>query len=114
MEFDREYLLPLKENEHGWNKLSIELKYNIGGNNGYRDEERGYYLHVQPFKIAGGVRTMGAYTGSKMLVHKVARKSKSAQETARKKADENLGRLANYVLRNNRIELDDGTSLELE
>lgn len=72
----------------GANVLEVELKYNLGGYNYFtgKEEERGYYLHIVPMErisINGLItETYTAFTGVKVLVKSVKRKSKKAEQEA--------------------------------
>lgn len=50
--------------------VEVSVSYQMGGANmfTYRNEERGYYLHVQPVEISENFRTFVAFSGIKQLV----------------------------------------------
>ena len=93
------------------NYLKIETYYSLGGYNvfTYKPETRGYYLSVSP--VERGERngiTMESYTafsGVKICVLEVTRKSKKAEETAEKLAAEKENALIQYILNKYNLEV---------
>ena len=90
-------------------ELKIHLYYNIGGANyaSYRNEARGYYLSVTPverkFHENGIVsETIGAFTGTKVLLKEVARKSKKSESESELIAKEKEEMLIEHVLQDNK------------
>lgn len=58
------------------NRLNVSLYYTKGGYNGWTNERRGYYLSITP--LCGN--TYRAYTGQKVCIKEVQRKTKRATE----------------------------------
>lgn len=52
------------------NEISVEVHYNTGGMNyfSYKEEARGYYLSVSPYKVSGGFKVYSAFSGVKTLI----------------------------------------------
>lgn len=94
--------------------LKIEVKYSLGGYNCFthREESRGYYLHVSPVKrfIRDGIQfeSYAAFTGSKYLVHAVARRSEKAEKIALENAREIEAELIKHVCHANGLQLEEG------
>lgn len=106
--------LKLKPNEGKTTHIKLDLYYNLGGYNvfTYRQEPRGYYLSACPVERidrGGGFIMEGftAYTGTKVLVKEVKRKSVKAEREAEQAAVEWKQKLLNYVLNNNKLELEE-------
>ncbi|OME54011.1 hypothetical protein BSK59_15635 [Paenibacillus odorifer] len=91
----------VKDFEMNGMNVEVKVSYSLGGMNyfTYNSESRGYYIHVQPYKCSnfdGGVvmRETGAFTGVKMLLVEVTRKStKKLQEAVDMVTDEMIDRL---------------------
>lgn len=87
--------------------LCIELRYNLGGFSyaTYREENRGYYLHVTPvtrFQRDGiAFEQFTAFTGMKQCVKIVTRKSIKAEREAEEKAEQIESVLVSWVLEKN-------------
>ena len=95
--------------------LKVDMSYDLGGMNmyNYRQEARGYYLTVFPVErevCSSGVtmESFTAYTGIKMLLKEVKRKSAKAEQEAERMVDQNLPMLVNAVLQKNGLELEEG------
>ena len=95
------------ENEY----IRVEVKYNIGGINyfTYKEEERGYYLHVSPIKIEQRngykMESFTGFSGIKTLIKSVKRKSAKSEKEAIELSKEYEERLINYVLNKNNLSL---------
>lgn len=78
----------VKEFEHNGKMVEVKVSYNLGGVNWAtsRTEKRGYYIHVQPFerKVRDGytTRTVVGFSGVKMLLLEVGRKSEKSLQKA--------------------------------
>ena len=80
--------------------IVAKLDYDLGGYNWatYKPKPRGYYLHIQPMEIEGNMVTFGAFTGYKMIIHEVDRKSaKGYKEGIRKVVEEQNTLVENIV-----------------
>ena len=107
--------LKLKPNARKNTHLKLDLHYNLGGYNCFtcRREARGYYLSVCPIERVdrGGGFMMDAFTafsGTKVLVKEVKRRSAKAEQEAEQAAGEWRQKLIDYVLNNNKLELEEG------
>lgn len=102
--------IALKENRNA-NFLKVETAYNLGGYNCFthKTESRGYYLHVSPVKryTRDGVQfeSYTAFSGVKLLLLEVSRKSKKAEEAAEKMAVEEENNLIAFVCGKNNLEV---------
>lgn len=103
-------LIELKENKNA-NFLEIEVKYSLGGYNyfTYKSEPRGYYLSVSPVQRSTrdgiGFVSYTAFSGVKMLLLEVSRKSKKAEAEAGRLAAEKEAELIEYVCNKNNLEV---------
>lgn len=95
----KEYL-QLQGNASHATHLKVETYYHLGGQNWFtgKIESRGYYLSVSPveYKREGGMISEGytAFSGLKVLVKEVARKSAKAEAEANKTAEQ----IKNYYI----------------
>jgi hypothetical protein len=93
------------------NNIKVELYYSLGGMNYFtgRAEDRGYYLSVTPvFKEDRGgciMESMTAFTGTKMLLLPVARKSTKAGTQAFGLMKEKADTLIDFVCKEQGIKL---------
>lgn len=91
--------------------VKVETYYSIGGVNcfTYRNEPRGYYLSVSPVERVnrGGyiIESYAAFSGYKMLLKEVKRKSKKAEMEAEQIAADGMNRIINQVLIEQGLEL---------
>lgn len=55
--------------------IEVVVRFNAGGMNysTYKQEKKGYYVHVQPVEVVGNMRTFVAFTGFKSLLEETAR-----------------------------------------
>lgn len=90
--------------------LRVETIYNKGGMNvfTYQTERRGYYLHVTPVERRGNMESFIAFSGTKMLLKEVTRKSAKAEQEADAMADQRMPELVKYILSKNGLELEEG------
>lgn len=101
----------LNEGSRGANYLKIETRYSLGGYNVFthKPEARGYYLSVSPVERserAGVVfESYTAFSGVKLLLLEVSRKSKKAEEAAEKIAAEKEKELILFVCDKNGLEV---------
>lgn len=89
--------IPVNTNDKRITHLKCEVDYSLGGVNyfTYRNEPRGYYVHVSPVErreeIYGGRKIISegymCFSGVKQLVKAVSRKSAKAQAEAEKLAE---------------------------
>lgn len=96
---------PIKENF-----LKVEVRYNLGGHSyvTYRNERRGYYLHVTPVtredKGSYVMESFTAFRGFKMLLKEVKRQSKKAEAEAVAMVDTNeVQEIIKNFMKNNNI-----------
>lgn len=91
--------------------LKVEVYYSLGGMNyfTYKSEPRGYYLSVTPIERIdrGGyfVEIQSAFSGYKMILKEVKRKSKKAEAEAEQIAADGLKRIVDQVLIEQGLEL---------
>ena len=99
----------IKVNEKpGTTHLKIELYYALGGMNYFtgRTESRGYYLSVSPVERKGGCESYTSFTGTKILIKAVSRKSAKAEAEAEKIAAGEMENLIKYVCEKNNIPME--------
>ena len=107
-------LKPNTSTKSNANYLKIELYYSLGGYNPFtgKPEGRGYYLSVSPVETSNrdGIdfESYAAFTGSKICILEVTRKSKKAEENAAKLATEKENDLIQYVCTRNHLEIETG------
>lgn len=103
-------LIPLKENKNA-NFIKLETHYNLGGYNCFthKTEARGFYLSASPVQhfTRDGItfESYTAFTGAKLLLLEVSRKSKKAEAEAERIAEEKEAELIKYVCINNNLEV---------
>ena len=91
--------------------VKVEVYYSLGGMNyfTYKVEPRGYYLSVTPVeKINRGsyvTESCAAFSGYKMLLKEVKRKSKKAEMEAEQIAADGMQRIIDQVLMEQGLEL---------
>ena len=106
----KEYL-QLKGNAKKCTHLKVEVYYNLGGMNyfTYKTEPRGYYLSMSPVErtVRNGFISEGytAFSGNKVLLKEVSRKSKKAEQEALKTAESIKNYYIDKVLEKNGLEL---------
>lgn len=105
--------IKVKDNSKHITHLRVELFYDLGGTNFFTSEveERGYYLSVTPVErhtSSQGYTTecCTAFTGTRILLNGVARKSKKAENKAEQLAQERERTLIQYVCAKNKIEFE--------
>lgn len=105
--------IKVKDNSKHITHLRVELLYDLGGTNFFTSEikERGYYLSVIPVERhtnsqGCATESFTAFTGIKILLNGVARRSKKAENKAEQLAQEKERTLIQYVCAKNKIELD--------
>lgn len=83
------------ENADKNNALCASVYYYRGGMNYFtgKNEDRGYYISLQPCTVENHMIGMTAFTGYKMLVKSVSRQSQKAFNEALKYAEENVKEL---------------------
>lgn len=91
--------------------IEVSVYYSKGGMNywTYKNEPRGYYLSVTPVvrRIGNGFVSTEyqCFSGTKVLLNEVSRKSKSAYNKALESYKGELGRLMEHVISKNKIEV---------
>lgn len=72
------------------NVLETEIYYSLGGMNyfTYKNEPRGYYFSIAPYQRNGITKSFTAFSGAKMCIMEVKRKSKAAAAKANARMDE--------------------------
>ena len=99
------------EKIEGSNKeLKIEVYYSKGGMNYFSSqvEARGYYLSVSPVERQQQnssivIESFAAFSGTKVLIKEVARKSEKAFQEAILLAEARIDELRKYVLDKNKL-----------
>ena len=109
------HYIKVKPNAGSTTHLKVDMSYSLGGMNlfTYKNERRGYYLYVTPVErrsCGDGVMMEGfvAFSGTKLLLKEVTRKSAKAEQEAKRMVDQYLPELMNAVLKENRLELEEG------
>lgn len=104
--------IELKANGKSATHLKCEVFYSLGGMNYFtgKREGRGYYASVVPVerkRYENGMVMEGfiAFTGTKILLKEVSRKSAKAEAEAEKIAENEFSKLIEYVLNDNGLEL---------
>lgn len=101
----------LKPNGNKFTDIKCELYYDLGGMNlfTYKEEPRGYYVSVTPVqrekRDGYTTETYTSFTGYKDCIHIVKRKSKKAEEIAKKAAEYRIATLVQVVLNRYGLEL---------
>ena len=90
--------------------LRVETDYTKGGLNlfTYKQERRGYYLHITPVERRGNMESFVAFTGNKFLLKEVSRKSAKAEREAEAIAAKELAICVRSVLNKNGLTLEEG------
>ena len=97
----------------GANALKVKISYNLGGMNYFtcNNQPRGYYLSVCPvMRELRGTCVMESYTafsGVKVLLNEVKRKSKSREQEAKERAKAQLDDLVQYVCEKNNLKIEE-------
>lgn len=103
--------IPLPLNDMKATHLKVEVYYNLGGFNAftYKEEKRGYYLSVSPVEKRSrdgySYESYTAFTGRKLLIKEVKRKSEKAMLTAIEQANALQRELIEYVCGQNGLEM---------
>lgn len=103
----KKYLKTNKENT----EVKIELKYNLGGLNywNYKQEARGYYLHIQPLQIekleSCIIESYECFSGYKALILETKRKSDKAYNIALEMLKAKKAEMLEVITKNNNLEL---------
>lgn len=89
------------------NCLKIEVYYHLGGINyfTYKDEQRGYYLSISPINKRGNTESYTAFSGIKILLLEVKRKSNKSYNEALKLAKDLEEKYIKYVCDRNNLKL---------
>lgn len=100
-------LLAVKNNTRGITHIHVYTSYSKGGMNmfTYKNEKRGYSLHVQPESRGNGCVSCCPMDGVKTFLVECGRKGKKAEANADALAVENEKRLLDYVCARCNIEL---------
>jgi hypothetical protein len=92
--------------------LKVQVYYELGGvsYSSGRMQARGYYLSVSPVEreqLENGIwmEKYMAFTGTKMLLNEVKRKSQKAENVALSRAEEQEEMLINHVLEANGVKV---------
>ena len=87
------------------NALVIEVYYDKGGMNyfTYKVERRGYYLSVRPVLQSKGLVSYTSFSGTKVLLKEVSRKSAKAEAEAEEIAKGKIADLVASVCNRNGI-----------
>jgi hypothetical protein len=93
--------------------LLIDLYYNIGSYNAFtgKQEARGYYLLIAPVKIKKNIVALEAFSGSKILLKEVSRKSSKAEKEARQEAAELLPHMVRRVCNAHGLTLEEAATI---
>lgn len=105
--------ITVKENTSGVTHLKVKVYYDLGGysNFTYTEKKRGYYVSVTPVKRwdVDGVQmeSFTAFTGFKMLVKEVSRKSKKAETEAIAAAEKIQAKMIVCVCKEQNLEINE-------
>lgn len=82
------------------NYLRVDFNYSKGGYNyfTYKQESRGYYIHVSPVNKVDRMETYTAFSGIKACLLEVTRKSNKAEAQALEKFEAEKQKYIDYVL----------------
>lgn len=109
--------IEVKENSKDITHLKIEVYYDLGGYSyfTYTEKKRGYYVSVTPVKrwtVEGVVmESFTAFTGFKMLVKEVSRKSKKAESEALQSAEKITDKMIACVCKEENLEVKQNEQL---
>ena len=98
--------LPLEDNPKATH-LKVQLYYDLGGYNyfTYNAEPRGYYMSASPVCHSEHCESYTAFTGNKLCILEVPRKSKKAEEQAKALFDEQKDIIIRHTLIKNNLTL---------
>lgn len=102
----KEYIA-LKENDKKMTHLSVYTSYSLGGMNmfTYKNEPRGYSLHIQPVQRGNGFESCCPFDGVKLFLVECKRKSNKSEAVADGIAQIKKKELIEYVCKNGGYEL---------
>ena len=104
--------IKLADNDRGVTHAEIRVYYDLGGYNlaTYKEEARGYYLTILPIKREdkGGyiLNTFEAFSGLKLCLQIVNRKSAKIEKQVIDKVLSNIEQLVNFALQDTGLEVD--------
>lgn len=77
---------PVANKDTNCTHIKVEMYYSLGGWNVFtnKKEHRGYYISISPVCKNGVMESYVAFSGSKVLLKEVERKTKKAQAEAEK------------------------------
>lgn len=92
---------------NGVNCLKIEVYYHLGGINYFtcKEEKRGYYLSISPIDKRGNTESYTAFSGIKILLLEVKRKSNKSYNEALKLSKDLEEKYIKYVCDRNNLKL---------
>ena len=90
------------------NYIRIDLDYSKGGYNyfTYKQEARGYYIHVSPVEKNGYMETYVGFSGVKACLLEVTRKSNKAEAEAMEIFQEVKDKYIDFILEKNNLTLE--------
>lgn len=81
--------------------IEVELYYHKGGLNvfTYKQEARGYYVRVCPVEVKGNMVSFVAFSGTKVCVLEVSRKSAKAEREAVAMVNNDCAELLSHLVK---------------
>ena len=98
----------IKAEGNGVNYIRIDFEYSKGGYNyfTYREEPRGYYIHVSPVYRSGNMETYTAFSGVKACLFEVTRKSNKSEAEAMKIYEAKRDKYISYIAEKNGLKIE--------
>lgn len=104
---DKKYF-KLIENAGGFTHIKVVITYNLGGINYFNmnSEPRGYYASVYPMQVGENFEVTRGFSGYRVFLFGVQRKSKNAESTAIRELNKKLPLVIQELLTKHNIELE--------
>lgn len=90
------------------NYIRVDFDYSKGGYNyfTYKQEPRGYYIHVSPVYRSGNMETYTAFSGMKVCLLEVTRKSNKAEAEALAIYEAEKQKYINYIAQKHGLKIE--------
>ena len=104
---DKKYF-KLTENVGGFTHIKVVITYNLGGINYFNmsNEPRGYYASVYPMQVGENFEVTRGFSGYKVFLFGVQRKSKNAESAAIQELNKKLPLVIQVLLTKHNIALE--------
>ena len=104
---DKKYF-ELAKNIGGFTHIKVAITYNLGGMNYFNmsNEPRGYYASVFPTQVGENFEVTRGFSGYRVFLFGVQRKSKNAESVAVRELNKKLPLVIQEVLTKHNIELE--------